>query len=191
MLDIKDALSTKRYWDGRKFRTLYELKCAKCGKSIWKRLRCINKSYGGSSKKAGKEFYSSTGLCRKCACRRPNVRIRLRPHEWRLRFILRSAKERGLTVGMTYEEFLPFTQVGVCHYCGQEIDWREHDRKNSASRGGNLDRKDNSLGYSVGNCVVCCGTCNRIKNSRFSYEEMLVLAPHLKAVRLARKGQRW
>ena len=34
----------------------------------------------------------------------------------------------------------------------------------------NLDRKDNSIGYSKNNCVVCCSTCNYIKGDKFTYE---------------------
>ena len=42
-------------------------------------------------------------------------------------------------------ESLGLTEEEKCHYCGAEL------------RGYNLDRKDNTKGYSKENCVVCCG----------------------------------
>ena len=35
-----------------------------------------------------------------------------------------------------------------------------------------IDRKDNSIGYLLENCVSCCFVCNRTKSNFFSAEEM-------------------
>jgi hypothetical protein len=41
----------------------------------------------------------------------------------------------------------------------------------ATSRAYQLDRKDNALGYSVDNCVVCCHRCNDAKSNGYDYEE--------------------
>jgi hypothetical protein len=176
MLTMAKVVSKKRYWDGTKFRVLYEFKCAQCGASIWKRTG---------------QFQTSTGLCRKCACARPNVRLQLRPHEWRFNSMVRGADARKISVAMTYDEYISFVSVRECHYCQGQIDWTPYKRHSTDHRtwGCNLDRKDNTKGYQVENCVVCCGFCNRIKNNHLSYEEMLCLRVALRAIVAKREGR--
>jgi hypothetical protein len=87
------------------------------------------------------------------------------------------ARYSGKKVDLTYKQFLQFTEVNSCHYCSKPVDWKPH-----GDTGYNLDRKNNSLGYSVENCVVCCGDCNKLKGDRFTYEEMLLLSPALKEI---------
>jgi 5-methylcytosine-specific restriction endonuclease McrA len=178
MLKI-DAVGSKRYWDGTKFRILYQFKCMKCSSDIWKRSGQIS---------------IMTGLCRPCACARPNIRIRKRPHEWCYNILLQSAKVRSIPVNLTYEQFMWFTTIEECHYCGEHVDWRpfgRHYTTRGQSKGSNLDRKDSALGYAPNNLVVACKNCNRMKNNILSYEEMLRLAPHIRAIRLSREGQKW
>lgn len=103
----------------------------------------------------------STG-CR--SCNNGNLK---RPYEALYNFLCSMAKGRAL-VGMSYEEYLSFTTKNKCHYCGTKIVWKEHS---SNSHGHKLDRKDNSLGYTKENCVVCCPRCNRAKSDHFTYEE--------------------
>jgi hypothetical protein len=43
-----------------------------------------------------------------------------------------------------------------------------------------LDRKDNLTGYTIQNCVPCCGKHNFIKSQYFSYAEMLFIVKHVK-----------
>ena len=50
---------------------------------------------------------------------------------------------------LTYEEFKGIA-LGNCYYCG---DTGYHG----------IDRVDNDKGYIKGNCVCCCGICNRMK----------------------------
>ena len=40
-------------------------------------------------------------------------------------------------------------------------------------RGGTLevDRKDNTKGYEIDNCVLACAVCNNAKSDKFTYEE--------------------
>lgn len=73
-------------------------------------------------------------------------------------------------VSLTYEEFLEYTQEVECHYCGTPIRWSKKNATTSGQRY-NLDRKDNSLGYTKDNCVVCCTRCNVGKGRFFTYEQ--------------------
>lgn len=68
-----------------------------------------------------------------------------------------------------------FTKIKVCHYCWDEIVWKEHD-----ARRYNLDRKDNRQGYSAENCVVCCSRCNMGKSNMFSYDEWYGMTSYLR-----------
>ncbi len=82
-------------------------------------------------------------------------------------------------ISLTYEDFLGFTSVTECHYCGAEISWSEYNTNvNGAAY--NLDRKDNSKGYEIGNVVVCCKRCNYGKADRFTYEEWVEMTRYFK-----------
>lgn len=78
-------------------------------------------------------------------------------------------------VYLTYEEFLEFTKINECHYCGTPIDW-------SKTTAYNLDRKDNTKDYYKENCVVCCKLCNQIKSRWFTYEEFLIIGHAIRTV---------
>jgi len=73
-------------------------------------------------------------------------------------------------VKFTFQEFLKFVSVSNCHYCGETIRWEMYSGRFGNRHHLNLDRKDNSIGYTVDNCVVCCPRCNRMKGT-LSYEE--------------------
>jgi HNH endonuclease len=98
-----------------------------------------------------------------------------RPFEGRYNTLKTQAKGRT-EVELSYEEYLFF--VGnLCRYCDAGLEWSPHG---SIKSGHHLDRKDNSKGYSIENCVACCGECNRIKSNRYTYEQMLELGKVLK-----------
>lgn len=86
-----------------------------------------------------------------------------------------------MALSLTYEEFVPFTEIRECHYCGEAIVWLSHGRY-AQNNGYHLDRKDNNQGYVKENVVVACKMCNRIKNNHLSYEEMLRLSPILRKI---------
>ncbi len=69
-----------------------------------------------------------------------------------------SAKRRGVFFPLTIETFENIIKE-PCHYCGKHY-----------SNG--IDRKDNSQGYLLENCLSCCGYCNRAKYTR-TYEEFM------------------
>jgi hypothetical protein len=85
----------------------------------------------------------------------------------------KAAKDRGIPFNIDLEFFRVITK-GNCFYCGVMPGERAqlHPSANGRYTGNGVDRIDNSLGYSVGNCVPCCEICNKAKRdlslSRFA-----------------------
>lgn len=107
-----------------------------------------------------------TAGCQTCTPRHP----KLRPHEpiyraTKERVINRYDRSKPYDFSLTYEEFILLISTGRCHYCHTPIHW-EH-----STGGHHLDRKENSMGYSLANCVAACTRCNFAKGARYSYEE--------------------
>lgn len=73
---------------------------------------------------------------------------------------------------LTFEQYCELRQ-GNCHYCNGDLP--------ETSRG--LDRKDSSIGYTINNCVPCCGYCNEIKGQNISELEMIEIIKLLKRLR--------
>jgi hypothetical protein len=97
-----------------------------------------------------------------------------RPYESTYNMLVHAAIRRNKPCSLTYEEFLTFIAVKKCHYCNENVVWKMYaDQKTNRN---NLDRKDNNVGYSLDNCLVCCYSCNVTKGDRFSYEEFLQLS---------------
>ena len=71
--------------------------------------------------------------------------------ESRFKKYKRSAKERGYTWDMTFEDFMTFWQV-PCTHCGTEI------------KTIGLDRLVSSVPYTKDNCQPSCSNCNRQKS---------------------------
>lgn len=70
--------------------------------------------------------------------------------------IMKNAEERSRVVEMTKEEIMDMTDL-PCAYCGKEtID--------GVKRNG-IDRMNNSIGYTLENCMSCCEICNFMKQS--------------------------
>ncbi len=106
--------------------------------------------------------------------RRRLDRIYKRPFEWIFHKLIQVS--HGLQVTITYEDFLEFTAVSECHYCGAKIIWVGFPGRNiPGSYAYNLDRKDNAVGYVKEKLVVCCKRCNRSKSSSFTYEEWVAI----------------
>ena len=70
---------------------------------------------------------------------------------------INSAKNRGIDFSLSFDQFMTFWQK-PCHYCNDPI----------ATVG--LDRRDGQQGYTLGNVVPCCRTCNTGKMSLNSAE---------------------
>ncbi len=95
-------------------------------------------------------------------------------------------------VELTYEQFLKFTKIKMCHYCGAKVHRQEFatvkgEYKSSAYF---LDKKDPKKPYSIRNCVVCCTRCNFLKGNRFTYKEFLLIGEAIAEIRF-RKGLRY
>lgn len=127
------------------------------------------------------KFRDASGNCRHCA-------LRSRPFQQTLTALRCSSRHRGIPVDLSYEDMLLFTQQSECTYCGVEIPWVEWSVKGKSSQGYFLDRKDNTKGYSVENCVVCCTSCNLTRGDRFTHEEFLVVGEAIRKIHQNRKG---
>lgn len=146
--------------EGRvKKRKAYVYKCISCKKEIVTRAS------------------SKSTICRPCLAKRnllkatkmANYVRTLRPYEATYRSFLRTAIHK---VCISYPQFVRFTRVKNCFYCGSKIEWHLKSKPNVNGRGSylkyNLDRVDPKKPYTVKNCVVCCHTCNKMK-SNFSF----------------------
>ena len=71
----------------------------------------------------------------------------------------RGAEKRGYEFLLTVDEFTELWNK-PCHYCNVSIE------------GIGIDRKDNSLGYTLDNTVTCCTQCNWMKNT-IGYKEFI------------------
>lgn len=109
--------------------------------------------------------------CEQCAYKGERPYRRKRPYEAQYNIFLGRAR---YPVTITYEQFLELTKEDKCHYCKAEIGWQQY-RIHSEGSASNLDRKDNTKGYSLDNVVVCCPRCNYGKNRYFTYEEWVVM----------------
>lgn len=83
------------------------------------------------------------------------------------------AQKRKLEFILTFEEFNNLIKQN-CYYCGKEPEIHAGDlyklnEKEPFKRNG-IDRKNNFIGYIIGNCVPCCTMCNFAK-LHFSMQE--------------------
>lgn len=142
--------------------TLWVFECLGCGVELRKHASAFNKQ-------------NATARCRKCSARFRSGRV---PFETAyLNLKKRCEQETGLRrFTLTFSEFLELTETRHCTYCGNVIRWREY-----GSVQYNLDRKDNRLGYTAENVVVCCWPCNAAKGSRYTFREFRLLT-HLMSV---------
>ncbi len=121
-----------------------------------------------------------------CGCARSHRR--LQPYEWLYSQLQFSAKKTKRHVDLTFRDFLFFTTIKQCHYCGVGIEWSPFNQSGK-NQGYHLDRKDNNEGYTKSNCVVCCRRCNWIKGNEFTYSEMLKLGESVKKILNSRTGK--
>jgi hypothetical protein len=118
---------------------------------------------------------------RSCGCFSAECRKK-KPYEAIYNRLLRTAKHlHGKP--LTYENFLQFTNVKECHYCGAKIEWTKHFHSLRGVSRYNLDRKDNARGYSSNNLVVCCRLCNFTKADRFTYEQFVEIGKVIRSFR--------
>ncbi len=117
--------------------------------------------------------------CRVCAKETNSIYVKKNPFEnnkrakkWKrdnplkhkFREYKNSAKRRGILFPLIIEIFENIIKE-PCHYCGKHY-----------SNG--IDRRDNSQGYLLKNCLPCCEYCNRAKFTR-TYEEYMLWIKNL------------
>lgn len=76
-----------------------------------------------------------------------------------------SARSRGHSWELTFDQYKSLIVDKKCHYCNGPL----------CKSGVGLDRKDNSIGYTYINVIPCCGTCNKIKGKYLIYDEMVLV----------------
>ena len=125
------------------------------------------------------------GKMRSCGCLHIEVirRKKLRPFEGVFKKIVEASKKRKFLMDLSYEEFLEFTNVKFCEYCGTPIKWCPHRIREFGYGGYNLDRKNSTLGYTKSNLVVCCPGCNWLKSDVYTYEEFMLIASAVRLVK--------
>lgn len=128
------------------------------------------------------------GKIKSCGCSKKELirnSAKKKPYWWlyyKLQFV---SKRTNKQLKITYEDYLEFTKIKHCHYCNSDIVWYENNVGKYS--GYNLDRKNNDIGYTKDNCVVCCSLCNHIKGNLLTYEEMLKLSPIINQIQINRK----
>lgn len=73
-----------------------------------------------------------------------------------------NAKRRGLSVEITFEEFVYFSKKD-CEYCGAAPQNRRGEKEWHIAKINGIDRIDNSEGYTTNNVASCCWQCNQSK----------------------------
>jgi hypothetical protein len=126
------------------------------------------------------------GATRSCGCKQAEAARKSfckKPYESLYNHLVRS-QSKNLEHSLTFEEFLEFTKITECHYCGEAVTWTKYNLHWNTARY-NLDRKDNYFGYSKKNCVVCCKRCNRAKSDSFTYREWRRIGKVIREMRCA------
>lgn len=78
------------------------------------------------------------------------------------------ANKRSINFNLDYDTFVSLTS-GTCFYCGKEPQQqyvRHRKTYKSIYMYNGIDRLDNSIGYTIENCVTCCKYCNFTKRDR-------------------------
>ena len=120
-----------------------------------------------------------SGRTKTCGCVPRGGSNRLPEGEGQFRYLYRQYRNRCLRKKLDWElsqeQFRELTK-NDCHYCGEPPAQIVAGVKgfNGDYIHNGVDRKDNSIGYTLDNCVSCCYTCNLFKRDR-SYEEFLEL----------------
>lgn len=107
------------------------------------------------------------------------------------------ARKAGLPFTLSKETFRELTQRN-CHYCGSPPTGvsRRGDNSRGAVKSGKytsqyiyngLDRINNRRGYTKGNVVPCCGTCNHAKHT-MSYADFVAWLDKVADARIALRG---
>ena len=157
---LDDSFTIVKYIGGKN--SLYECKCTNCGKIFIKRndhiKRLVNKGKGCGCVNVIREHFGK---------RIENTLERLLFNKYN-----KGAQNRGYCWELNYEQFISLI-YSPCHYCGEK-----HSNKftNTGTKGqllyNGIDRRDNTIGYQINNCLPACKICNLAKHA-MSYESFL------------------
>lgn len=89
-------------------------------------------------------------------------RTGLSGHNRVLRSYRRAARLRGYAWKLSRSQFYLLLSM-ACFYCGCEPS--SHYAEHPGFKYNGVDRFINSRGYTMTNCVPCCGTCNDMKGT--------------------------
>ena len=84
----------------------------------------------------------------------------------------RAAKQRGQAISITEEDYLNL-RSRPCFYCDGPL----------PELGVGLDRLDRHQGYQLDNVVPCCGSCNWLREDRYTSEEVRFMVQQVKLFR--------
>lgn len=108
-----------------------------------------------------------------CGCYVRSIHINP-PYKTIYNILVSAAKRTHRECTLTFDDYLEFVKIKNCHYCGKVIEWTPYrTRTRKSYMGYSLDRKNNDIGYTKDNCVVCCRVCNHIKGKMLTYNEMI------------------
>ncbi len=113
------------------------------------------------------------GKHRSCGC----YERKLQPNHYAAKNYLfntykNNATKRSLSFRLSKKRFFSFLTQN-CHYCNTPPAITSHLKRHKDFKYNGVDRVNNSLGYSLKNCVTCCLICNLAKRT-LSVEEWLV-----------------
>lgn len=152
-------------WKRTKTNTLWKAKCS-CGKETW--------IYAG---------HLTAGTTNSCGCLRIENAIKqrsiyrpsapLKREDGAAAFTTlfnnyrKKCIKRNLSFDLTPDDFKNLTKQN-CHYCAklpEQIAWGGGKPSNGSGPYlyNGIDRKDSKQGYTLNNCLPCCGTCNYMK----------------------------
>lgn len=116
----------------------------------------------------------TTGRSKSCGCKKIALRFKTQGFEMDgagkrriYNTYRRLAKPRGLSFNLTYEQFHRFTSLN-CDYCGEppkQISKSKYPYSVIPFIYNGIDRVNNLVGYTLENCVACCGRCNQAKHA--------------------------
>jgi hypothetical protein len=142
---------------GRKFGNIVVIEKSSSGKFPGSYWLCI---CGCGTQKKIRGCHLTSGHTLSCGCSRKDFSYR--PAFKQLFSNYKSqAKSRGLIFDLSIDDFEALTKR-PCFYCGVLLSMTARKR-NSSYRYNGVDRVNNSIGYTVENCVSCCGTHNHMK----------------------------
>jgi len=116
-------------------------------------------AYGGSKARKRCDTCTAANLAAREKVRRTEKATEIRAYYrltgTRYKFLLYRARNAGLAVEFTEEQFAELVEDAGCYYCGGTL----------AQASFSLDRVDNSAGYTLENVVACCKACNMDKRT--------------------------